>query len=175
MQKSKLLPLLLLLAAVLLTGCEETKTQLKKQVSTVAMTATRDAAEAAAKTIGPAATVSAGLSLIATQCPLPVGHGAMMDSVEQRDSTVVFLCSVDEQQVSISFLAQNPQTVKARSMRMMQANSQAKLFTRMCAKAGYGFLYKYVGQTSGQSVEISVSNAELISQFGQQPSVHTPK
>lgn len=76
---------------------------------------------------------------------------------------VMYVAECDEDLISMDLLEQNKSSMLSELKKMASDKSNAEIhqFVKICANAGKGMGYTYVGDTSGTKVTVRITNAEL--------------
>lgn len=102
------------------------------------------------------------LDITNAQYPQPMGNGIVMMKVEIEGDYVVYVASVDENNISVADLKANAAGVKQNVMQVInQGDIAMNQFKNMCKNAHKGLSYKYVGDTSGEVCQIFIETSEM--------------
>ena len=94
--------------------------------------------------------------------PQKLEEGITMKRIFIEGDYVVYQAEVDEDVIDIDLLEINKKNMKAAIKENLDASDpEIRMFKNTCTKAEKGIAYKYVGDTSGQSVYIHFSCNEL--------------
>lgn len=94
--------------------------------------------------------------------PQKLEEGITMKRMFLEDDYVVYQAEVDEDVIDMDLLEMNKKNMKAAIKENLGTpDPEIKMFRNTCLKAEKGIAYKYVGDTSGQSVYIRFSCNEL--------------
>lgn len=97
-----------------------------------------------------------------SEYPQKLEEGITMRRIFLEDDYVVYQAEVDEDIIDMDLLEMNKKGMKSAIKENLSASDpEIKMFKSTCAKAEKGIAYKYVGDTSGQSVYIRFSCDEL--------------
>lgn len=94
------------------------------------------------------------------QLPLNLEDGITCTEAKIAGGECVYYYSVDETKYSIDNFRQNASTMKQTVKSLLTANN-AKEFTELIVKADIDLKYVYVGDTTGETFELTLSNNEL--------------
>lgn len=94
--------------------------------------------------------------------PQKLEEGITMERIFLEGDYVVYQAKVDEDVIDMDLLEMNKKNMKLAIKENLSASDpEIKMFKNTCTKAEKGIAYKYVGDTSGQSVYIRFSCDEL--------------
>lgn len=94
--------------------------------------------------------------------PQKLEEGITMERIFLEGDYVVYQAKVDEDVIDMDLLEMNKKNMKSAIKENLSASDpEIKMFKNTCTKAEKGIAYKYVGDTSGQSVYIRFSCDEL--------------
>lgn len=94
--------------------------------------------------------------------PQKLEEGITMNRMFLEGDYVVYQAEVDEDIIEMDLLEMNKKNMKAAiKENLSTSDPEIKMFKNTCTKAEKGIAYKYVGDTSGQSVYIRFSCNEL--------------
>lgn len=94
------------------------------------------------------------------QLPLELEPGLTCTNAKVVAGECIYYYSVDETKYSIDNFRQNASTMKQTVKSLLTANN-AKEFTELIVKADIDLKYVYVGDTTGETFELTLSNNEL--------------
>ncbi|MDE5868987.1 MAG: hypothetical protein K2H18_02040 [Muribaculaceae bacterium] len=92
--------------------------------------------------------------------PYSIDRGLKVTSIEDAGSKLVYVCDVDENLFDIDEMGAAKEEVKGNMEKMLKDRSMRKQ-AEVLASLNKGFEYKFVGNTSGKSVVIEFTAAEL--------------
>lgn len=95
--------------------------------------------------------------------PLDAGMGIILTRLYLSGDHVMYVAECDEDLIEMSLLEQNRSEMIKGISAMIRDNSnpEVRQFAKICANAGKGIGFIYVGDTSGKKVTVKLSNAEL--------------
>ncbi|MBQ8463913.1 MAG: hypothetical protein IJ544_07350 [Prevotella sp.] len=94
--------------------------------------------------------------------PQDLGDGLTMKSVKLAGSNLVYTVGVDEDQMDIAMLEMARDVMKEAMIGMVKEGDQDMQFIcRLLVETNRGMDFKYVGNTSGKSVNIHLTSSEL--------------
>lgn len=100
------------------------------------------------------------LAMENARCPYIVDEGMEMVKAYDDGDNIVYACRIDEDMYDISALKYAQSEIKS-NMRDIFKDPLMKKELGLIHSLGKGFTYRYYGESSGQSVDITFSNAEL--------------
>lgn len=100
------------------------------------------------------------LAIENSRCPYSIDEGMEMVRVYDDGENIVYACRIDEEMYDISVLRHHQDDLKQSSIGIFNDPSMKKPLGVM-KSLGKGFLYHYYGDTSGKSVDIGFTNAEI--------------
>lgn len=95
--------------------------------------------------------------------PQDTGMGMVVTRMYLSGDYVMYVAECDEDLISMDLLEQNKSSMlnEIRKMAGDKSNAEVAQFVKICANAGKGIGYSYVGDTSGKKVTVRLTNAEL--------------
>lgn len=93
-------------------------------------------------------------------CPYPVEEGMEMIKLFDEGDNVVYVCQIDEGMYDLSVLASAQDLIKQNMIEMLK-DPIAKKQLEIIASLDKGLVYRYLGNTSGESFDVVFSNDEL--------------
>lgn len=95
--------------------------------------------------------------------PQDTGMGMVITRMYLSGDYVMYVAECDEDLISMDLLEKNKSSMlnEIRKMAGDKSNPEIAQFVKICANAGKGLGYSYVGDTSGKKVTVRLSNAEL--------------
>lgn len=93
-------------------------------------------------------------------CPMNIGNGMIMESVTLEGNNVVYAIEVDEEISDMELLRINEDMIREEMVKQF-GNPVVANELNIMASAGCAVVYRYIGDTSGDTFEIRFSNREL--------------
>lgn len=95
--------------------------------------------------------------------PQDTGMGMVITRVYLSGDYVMYVAECDEDLISMDLLEQNKSSMinEIRKMAGDKSNAEIAQFVKICANAGKGIGYSYIGDTSGKKVTVRLTNQEL--------------
>lgn len=95
-------------------------------------------------------------------CPMKVDEATTLDKLTIEADNVVYNYTVDEKTVDIDALRSNEAQMKQSIKGSLNVSEPAlRMFLEACVKDNKGLSYRYVGDTSGNSTEFTLSVSEI--------------
>lgn len=95
--------------------------------------------------------------------PQDTGVGMVVTRMYLSGNYVMYVAECDEDLISMDLLGQNKSSMLTELRKMVSDKSNAEIhqFVKICANAGKGIGYTYVGDTSGTKITVRITNEEL--------------
>lgn len=95
-------------------------------------------------------------------CPVDLGNGLVMEGMQVEGDNVVYVYSLDETQADIEQMKTKTAQIRQGIRQSLSSNDPSlRQFVQMCVDCNKGIVYRYVGSTSGDILEISFLVSEL--------------
>lgn len=101
------------------------------------------------------------IALENAQCPVFIDEGISETKTYDNGNNVVCECSIDEQLIDISVVEEIKDDLKKESKSDFSQNPFIKTRIGLCVSLGKGFIYRFIGNISGKSVDIIFTPEEL--------------
>lgn len=105
------------------------------------------------------------IPIMRNQLPMTIDEGTTWTDVSFDNANVTYIYSVDEAQLggSVGEMLQSQQALLKNNIKvnMQNGDNTMKAFLQTCIQAGSGLIYRFVGDTSGESVSVRFSPSEL--------------
>lgn len=100
------------------------------------------------------------LAMENSNCPYPVEEGMDMVKVFDEGDNVVYVCQIDEKMYDLSLLESAQDLIKQNMIEVLK-DPIAKKQLEIIASLDKGLVYRYLGDTSGESFDVVFSTDEL--------------
>ena len=95
------------------------------------------------------------------QCPYQSSATTVLDSVTVNDDYLVYNYTIDEDNMDMNGMIENPDEVKATLAESLRMNMSAmRMFALSCVETNHGISYHYIGNKSGRefSIDFTIAN-----------------
>jgi hypothetical protein len=101
------------------------------------------------------------INIFNAQCPMAVENGISATHATYDDNEFVYYYKADEDIISIEALQEKSLEVKREIINTLTSNSGAEMLIKSLKDADATLIYKYIGDTTGETCTIRIYNSEL--------------